>query len=108
MQDIPDFVFRSFFFQNEPIKRLLVQSQQLEQSMKKCSQLKINVAQRHHRRRSSVLILNLEQFFTPYSCALIANFEQVIVYWERSYHKNNLSKRDLFFHLVLQLLKFVL
>ena len=48
MQDIPDFVFRSFFFQNEPIKRLLVQSQQLEQSMKKCSQLKINVAQRHH------------------------------------------------------------
>ena len=26
---------------------------------------------------------------------------------ERSYHKHSLSKQDLFFHLILQLLKFV-
>ena len=42
--------------------------------------------------------------FTPCSSASFANFEQVIVCWERSYHnKDNLSKQDIFFHLILKL-----
>ena len=42
--------------------------------------------------------------FTPCSSASFANFEQVIVRWERSYHnKDNLSKQDIFFHLILKL-----
>ena len=30
--------------------------------------------------------------FTPYSCASVANFEQVILCWDRSYHRYSLSK----------------
>ena len=45
--------------------------------------------------------------FTGYFCVSVVNFEQVIICWEGS-HKYNLSKQDLFFHLIFQLLKFVL
>ena len=38
--------------------------------------------------------------FTPCSCALVANFEKVMIYWEGSCQKHN-SKQDLAFYLIL-------
>ena len=38
----------------------------------------------------------------------MANFEEVITYWEESYRKHKFSKQNLVSHLIFQLLKFVL
>ena len=43
--------------------------------------------------------------FTPCSCVSVANSEQVIVCWERSYQRHSLLNQDLILHLILQLLK---
>ena len=42
-----------------------------------------------------------------YPYASVAIFEQVIPCWDGLYHKDSLSKQNLFFHLILHLLKFV-
>ena len=71
-----------------------------------CSYLAIKTPERHHSRRSTVFIWTV---FAPFSCVLFGNFEQVIFCQKRLYHStHNLWKQDLFFHLILQLLKFVL
>ena len=50
----------------------------------------------------SAFILNLE-VFAPHSFASVANFVKVIVCWKGSYQK--LSKQDIIFYFILQLLK---
>ena len=68
------------------------------------SQLTITTLEWRYLHRSSVFSLNLEQLshLTP-----AAKFEQVIPCWDGWYLKQSLSK-NLFFRLILQLLKFVL
>ena len=70
-----------------------------------CSHLSEKKYQERIHWRSSTMFL--WTVLTPYSCTSLANFKQVIVSRERSYHKQNLSKQRLFFHVILKLLKFV-
>ena len=70
-----------------------------------CSHLSEKKYQERIHWRSSTMFL--WTVLTPYSCTSLANFKQVIVSRERSFHKQNLSKQHLFFHVILILLKFV-
>ena len=80
MHDIPDLAFKSaFIFSMNP-------SQQLEQVVK---HVHIQL-QKHHSDATNIVLLS--SFKKPYSCAWVANFEQVITCWEISNHKHNLSK----------------
>ena len=80
-------------------------SQKLKRSAKHVHIYQKKTTERRHWRRSSLFTWTV---FPSYSCASVANFEQVTLCWERSYHKRKLSKQDIFLHLILQLLKFAL
>ena len=102
-RDIPDLTFKSvYIFSMNPANVLKSTIRTLCDT---CSHLTLKTPGRRHWRRFTLFIWAV---FTLYSWASIANFEQIIVCWKRSNHKNNHSKQDLFFYLILQLLKSVL
>ena len=61
-----------------------------------CSQLTIKTLERCHWHRSSVFILNLEQF-----SHLILFFKQVIPCTDGCHHKQKASQKNIFFHLTI-------